>query len=300
MTRPTVAESMKECLYRRDPVFSFEFFPPKDEAGMRTLEHSINQLARLKPAFVSVTCGAAGATRDLTRNLVHSLQDKYAFGVIAHLTATGYSRDELAELIRDYRSQGIRNFLALRGDPPQDRPEWTPAPDQLKHAVDVVKSIHDRISDVSVGVAGYPEVHPEAESPDADLRRLKEKVDAGADFVITQMFFDNDLYFNFVNRARQAGVRIPILPGIMPVTRAGQVERFQSLCRVVVPPPLASALAAVDDPARIREIGVSYASAQCADLLRRGAPGIHFYTLNQSRACHAIFAALQAMGWSAA
>lgn len=296
---PTVAESMRERLYRRDPVFSFEFFPPRDEAGMKTLERSLEELARLNPAFVSVTCGAAGSTRDLTRDLVRSLQNKFAFGVMAHLTATGYSRDELAGLIRDYRSHGIRNFLALRGDPPRDDPAWRPAPGQAKFAVEVVEAIRECVADVSVGVAGYPETHPDAESPEADLRRLKEKVDAGADFVITQMFFDNDVYFRFVDRARKSGVRIPILPGIMPVTRTGQVERFQALCRVVVPPPLASALAAVADPAGVREIGVSYAAAQCADLLRRGAPGIHFYTLNQSRACHTVFAALQAMGWSA-
>ena len=264
---------------------------------MQTLEHSIIELAGLNPAFVSVTCGAAGSTRDLTRDLVRSLQDRFDFGVMAHITATGYSRSELIQLIRDYYALGIRNFLALRGDPPRDIPGWRPAPDQVSYAAEVVKLIRDNVHDASIGVAGYPETHPDAMSAEDDLRRLKEKVDAGADFVITQMFFDNDVYFRFVDLARKNGIRIPILAGIMPVTRAGQVERFQSLCRVDVPAPLVAALGSGRDAAGIREIGVSYAAAQSADLLRRGAPGIHFYTLNQSRACHTVFAALQAMGW---
>lgn len=294
----TVADSMRERLYHRDPVFSFEFFPPKDEAGMKTLERSVEELSSLAPTFVSVTCGAGGSTRDLTRDLVVDMQNKHSFGVMAHVTATGYSRSELADVIREYHKRGIRNFLALRGDPPRDNPDWTPSPDQAKNAREVVEIIKKTLSDASVGVAGYPEIHPEALSAEKDLFYLKEKVDAGADFVISQMFFNNDVYFDFSEKARKAGIKIPIMPGLMPITRTGQVERFQSMCKVIVPPSLVESLDTNTDNTGVREIGVSYASAQAADLLRRGAPGIHFYTLNQSRACHTVFATLRAMGWT--
>lgn len=295
--RETVRETVRERLYRREPVFSFEFFPPKDEKGAEGLRLAMAELAPLEPAFVSVTCGAAGSTRDLTRDVVCSLQDRYAFGVMAHITAIGYSRAELREVIRDYRRNGIRSFLALRGDPPRDNPSWRPPADQLEHARDVVELVASETEGTSVGVAGYPEVHPEAAGIDTDLAFLKAKVDAGADFVVTQMFFDNDAYFTFVHQARKAGILVPILPGVMPITRPGQIERFETLCRVAVPESLRQILASNANSERFREIGVSFATAQCADLLRRGAPGVHFFTLNQSRACHTVYASLKAMGW---
>lgn len=291
-----VVESMRERLYRRDPVFSFEFFPPKDDKGRETLERSLAELARLNPAFVSVTCGAAGSTRELTRDLVSSMQERYDFGVMAHITATGYSRGDLAELVADYRGRGVRNFLALRGDPPRDVPGWRPPADQAESAREVVDIIRRVAPDACVGVAGYPEIHPLATDAEADLRSLGEKVAAGADFVVTQLFFNNEAYFDFVARARQAGIKVPILPGIMPVTRAGQVDRFRELCGVGVPGALDGLLAG-DDAGRTREVGLAYAAAQCADLLRRGAYGIHFYTLNQSRSCHILYGILKAMGW---
>ncbi|MCC8189707.1 MAG: methylenetetrahydrofolate reductase [NAD(P)H] [Planctomycetes bacterium] len=291
-----VVETVRDRLYRRVPVFSFEFFPPKDEAGMATLERSLAELAALNPAFVSVTCGAGGSTRELTRDLVLSMQERYDFGVMAHITAMGYSRTELADLVADYRRRGIRNFLALRGDPPRDRPEWQAPADQAATATEVVEIIRSVARDVSVGVAGYPEFHPQCASPEDDLRHLGEKVAAGADFVVTQLFFNNEHFFNFVARARRYGVTVPILPGIMPVTRSGQVERFREMCRVTVPPAL-DGLLADEEAVRQRGVGVAYAAAQCADLLRRGACGIHFYTLNQSRACHTLFEILTAMGW---
>ncbi|MDR0363248.1 MAG: methylenetetrahydrofolate reductase [NAD(P)H] [Planctomycetota bacterium] len=297
MATTSVVETMRGRLFRRDPVFSFEFFPPRDAKGEETLARAMAELAPLNPAFVSVTCGAAGATRHLTRDLVCSLQSRHSFGVMAHITAVGHSREELAELVKDYHSRGIRSFLALRGDPPRDEPDWTPRPNQAKNAAEVVQIIRGLFPDVSIGVAGYPETHPEAESVESDLRYLRVKVEAGADFVVTQMFFDNAGYFAYEHRARKIGVKAPILPGIMPITRAGQIERFQSMCRVEIPEQLRLAIGSKDDPHRIREIGISFAAAQCADLLRRGAPGIHFFTLNQSRAGHAVFAALQAMGW---
>ncbi len=291
-----VVESMRERLYQRDPVFSFEFFPPKDERGMKTLEASLAELSPLDPAFVSVTCGAAGSTRDLTRDLVISMQERYDFSVMAHITATGYSRLELADLVADYKRRGICNFLALRGDPPKDAPDWRPPADQAETAAEVVRIIREVAPGVSIGVAGYPEKHPAAATAESDLASLAEKVRAGADFVVTQLFFNNESYFNFIARARAAGVKVPILPGIMPVTRSGQVERFKELCGVCVPPHL-DELFADDDEVKSGRVGVAYAAAQCADLLRRGAVGVHFYTLNQSRASHALYGILKGMGW---
>ncbi len=295
MTR-NVAESVRERLYRRDPVFSFEFFPPKDEKGAATLERSVALLAKLNPAFVSVTCGAAGSTKELTRDLVLSMQERHDFGVMAHITAMGYSRSDLADLVADYARRGVRNFLALRGDPPRDVPDWAPPAGQPANAREVVEIIRASApAGVSVGVAGYPEKHPDAPTMEEDLTHLAEKVAAGADFVVTQLFFDNGSYFDFVAAARRHGVKVPILPGLMPVTRTGQLERFRELCHVktegVAP------LFADGDAIAANSTGVSYAAAQCADLLRRGAPGVHFYTLNQSRASHTLFTILQSMGW---
>ncbi len=291
-----VVETMRERLYLRDPVFSFEFFPPKDEKGHATLEKSLAELARLNPAFVSVTCGAAGSTRDLTRDLVLSMQERYDFGVMAHITAMGYSRSELADLVADYRRRGVRNFLALRGDPPRDVPDWQPPTDQANNAREVVEIIRRVAPDVCIGVAGYPEKHPQAPSHEEDMRHLGEKVAAGADFVVTQLFFNNESYFDFVHRARLEGIKVPILPGIMPVTRVGQVDRFRELCQVEVPPAL-DGLLQDDEAVKTRGVGIAYAAAQCADLLRRGAYGIHFYTLNLSRASHTLYEILKAMGW---
>lgn len=295
MTR-NVVNSMRDRLYRRDPVFSFEFFPPKNDKGVQTLEKSLTELAPLNPAFVSVTCGAGGSTRNTTRDLVIAMQERYDFGVMAHITATGYSRAELAELVAEYHDRGVNSFLALRGDPPRDIPDWTPPADQPANAREVVEIIREVAPDVSIGVAGYPEKHPQALSFEEDLRHLSEKVAAGADFVITQLFFNNESYFNYVSRARAVGVKVPILPGIMPVTRPGQAERFRELCGVQIPEAFGGLLTD-EDAVTLRDVGVAYAAAQCADLLRRGACGIHLYTLNQSRASHVLYKILRAMGW---
>lgn len=291
-----VVETMRDRLYRRDPVFSFEFFPPKDAKGWDTLNASLAELAPLNPAFVSVTCGAAGSTRELTRDLVLSMQERYDFGVMAHITAMGYSRSELADLVSDYCRRGIRNFLALRGDPPRDAPDWRPPENQAANAREVVRIIRSVARDVAIGVAGYPETHPDATNPEEDMRHLAEKVAEGADFVVTQLFFRNESYIRFVHNARRLGIKTPILPGIMPVTLPGQTKRFKELCRVDVPPALENLLSD-PDTVKARGAGVAYAAAQCADLLRQGAYGIHFYTLNQSRACHTLYEIIKALGW---
>jgi methylenetetrahydrofolate reductase (NADPH) len=224
------------------------------------------------------------------------MQDRYDFGVMAHITAMGYSRADLADLVSDYAKRGVRNFLALRGDPPRDVPDWAAPAEQPANAREVVEIIRKTAPPgVSVGVAGNPEKHPDAPSMEEDLAHLAEKVAAGADFVVTQLFFDNESYFGFVAAARRHGVKVPILPGIMPVTRAGQLERFRDLCHVKIGgvTPLFADEAAIKE----RSTGVSYAAAQCADLLRRGAPGIHLYTLNQSRASHTLYTILRSLGW---
>ncbi len=292
----SIVDSMRERLYRRDPVFSFEFFPPKDAKGQETLDRSVAELAPLDPAFVSVTCGAGGGTKDKTRDVVLGMQEKYDFGVMAHITATGFSRGELADLVADYARRGVGSFMALRGDPPRDNPDWQAPADQAADAREVVEIIRRVAPGVSIGVAGYPEKHPLAADMEADLLSLKRKVAAGADFVVTQLFFDNESYFAFVARARALGIKVPILPGIMPVTRGGQVERFREMCGVSVPEAVCGPLSD-DEAVRAHGFGLAFAAAQCADLLRRGAYGIHFYTLNQSRACHALYKILKAMGW---
>ncbi len=291
-----IPERIRERFYCREPVFSFEFFPPKNTKGEEALREALRLLAPLAPTFVSVTYGAGGATRTRTREIVCSLQQEYGLTVMAHVACLGHSAAEVRQILEEYAAHGIRNILALRGDPPRGETEWKLVMGGPQHASEVVRMAAE-MGGFAIGVAGYPEKHPEAPTLEADIERLREKVAAGADFVITQIFFDNDVYFDFVSRARRAGVRVPILPGVMPVTRAGQIEHFHKLCGCAIPETLVRHLAACgSNEARMQEIGLAYCAAQCADLLRRGAPGIHFFTLNQSRACHTIYAALNAMG----
>lgn len=301
MDAPSIRDDMKTRLYRREPVMSFEFFPPKDERGVEALDRALSDLAPFQPAFVSVTCGAGGTTRDRTAEVVRRLQQSHSFGVMAHIVACGSSRASLAEQVRAYTAAGVNSFLALRGDPPADQPDWQPAPDQPVHGDEVVRIVRENAPNASIGVAGYPEGHPESPDLVSDIERLRDKIDAGADFVVTQMIFDNETYFDFQRRARNAGIRVPILPGIMAITRPGQIERFRELSgeHVHYPEALLQALDAMgDDGERVRELGTAFAAAQCADLLRRGAPGVHLYTLNQSRTGHAIFQSLRALGWT--
>lgn len=295
-TEARIIHRVKERLYHRLPVFSFEFFPPKNEAGYETLWKSLERLAPMKPDFVSVTYGAGGTTRDKTRDIVKEIQSRFGVSAMAHLTCIGATNDEIRALLKEYAEAGICNILALRGDPPKDQPDWTPVANGPQYAIDLVHLSRD-VSEFSIGVAGFPEKHPQAPTMEEDLRFLKAKVDAGAEFVITQLFFDNELYFDYVKAARKMGITVPILPGIMPITSGKQIARFRELAGCYIPADLEAVLTGEDmDDERAREMGLAYCAAQCADLLRRGAPGIHFYTLNQSRACHTIHAALKAMG----
>jgi methylenetetrahydrofolate reductase (NADPH) len=282
-----------QILEGRRPVFSFEFFPPKTDEGMEQLKQTLQELKQDEPAYVSVTYGAAGATRNLTVEITKWIKQDLGVEAMAHLSCVGEPVERLRDILDQMRDAGIENVLALRGDAPRGAAEWTPHPGGLSYSTELAKLINDNY-DFSIGAACFPEVHPEAPDMAHDLKFLKEKVNAGVGFLITQLFYDNQLYFDFVEEARAAGIGVPIVPGIMPVTNFGQIKRIAEMCGSVIPETLEHELAArADDPSALTELGVAYATLQCADLLARGAPGIHFYTLNRSPATRAILAALR-------
>ena len=276
------------------PCFSFEFFPPKTEEGEKNLRAALEELKKDTPEFVSVTYGAGGSTRDRTIGIVKWIKQELGIEAMAHFTCVGATVEDLRGTLDEIRASGIENVLALRGDPPQGQTEWTKTEGGLEYSTQLIDLIRGSY-EFAVGAACFPEVHPQAESPESDIRFLKEKVDAGASFLITQLFFDNAFYFEFVERARDAGITVPIIPGIMPVTNFAQVKRMSDMCGASFPEQYAAELEArKDDPDATADLGVAYATLQCSDLLARGAPGIHFYTLNRSPATRAILAALRA------
>jgi methylenetetrahydrofolate reductase (NADPH) len=283
-----------QILEERRPCFSFEFFPPKTDEGMANLKHAIDDLAEDEPAYVSVTYGAGGSTRDRTVEITKWIKQQVGLEAMAHLSCVGEPVERLREILDEIGAAGIENVLALRGDPPRGETEWKPHPGGLHYSTELAELIA-RNYPFCIGAACFPEVHPEAPSLEHDLNFLKEKVAAGASFLITQLFFDNELYFDFVEEARMAGIDVPIIPGIIPVTGYRQIKRFTEMCGASIPDDFERELAArEDDPEAVKDLGVSYATLQCADLLARGAPGIHFYTLNKSPATRAILAALRA------
>jgi methylenetetrahydrofolate reductase (NADPH) len=285
---------ISDLLEHRRPVFSFEFFPPKTDEGQRTLEGTLAVLKDDEPDYVSVTYGAGGTTRNRTVDITKSIKRDLGIEAMAHLSCVGEPAERLGELLDDIDSAGIENVLALRGDPPRGETEWRPHPGGLSYSVELIRLIRERF-DFCVGAACFPEVHPDAQDRESDLRYAREKVEAGAAFLITQLFFDNELYFEFVEDARRAGIEVPIIPGIMPITNYGQIRRFTEMCGATIPDELTAQLdGRADDPEAVAELGVAYATLQCSDLLARGAPGIHFYTLNRSTATRAILAALRA------
>lgn len=274
------------------PVFSFEFFPPKTEDGVESLFRTLRDLAELKPGFVSVTYGAGGSTRQRTVEVVTRIRQETGIEAVAHLAALGHTEAELVHVLSQYRNAGLSNVLALRGDPPRDGGK--PATSELPFARDLVQLVRREAPEMCIGGACYPEGHLEADNLDVDLEHLKAKVDAGCDFLITQLFFDNAFYFHFVERARRAGITVPIVPGLMPITNVEQIERFTRLCGATIPMRLKLKLEQFkDDPEAILQLGVAHATIQSVELLRAGVPGIHFYTLNRSRSSRMIFAALQ-------
>jgi methylenetetrahydrofolate reductase (NADPH) len=283
-----------ELLESRRPVFSFEFFPPKSDEGRRTLESTLAVLKEDSPDYVSITYGAGGSTRDATVELTRWIKHDLGIEAMAHLSCVGEPRERLAEILDQIEGAGLENVLALRGDPPRGESEWQPHPGGLSYSVELIRLIRER-SELCVGAACFPEIHPDAPDRRSDLRYAREKQEAGAAFLITQLFFDNELYFDFVEEARAAGVRVPIIPGIMPITNLSQIKRFTEMCGASIPDELERQLnGRAEDPEAVAELGVAYATLQCSDLLARGAPGIHFYTLNRSPATRAILAALRA------
>jgi len=280
-----------------EPAFSFEFFPPKTDEGEANLADALTELARLEPTFVSVTYGAGGtpAQRGKTIDIVSTIKQDHGLEAMAHFTCVGASVDELRAVLDRMRDAGIENVLALRGDPPAgvDASAWVAADGGLRYSRELIELIRADY-DFAVGAACFPEVHLAAESAESDLKYTREKVDAGARFLITQLFFDNQLYYDFVARARDAGIEVPIIPGIMPITNAAQIRRFTQMCGASIPPGLMRELELrADQPDAVTDFGVAYATMQCADLLANGAPGIHFYTLNRSPATRAILSALR-------
>lgn len=273
-------------------VFSFEFFPPKTDEGVVQLFKTIGDLKPLNPAFVSVTCGAGGGTRDRTVDLVRRIKHQHGIEAMAHLTCTGSDRSEIDRTLEEMDKAGIENVLALRGDPPKGETTFHPQAKGFSHASDLVAYIRQRYNFSLVG-AGYPEGHVECRDLEKDLTYLKVKVDAGLDFVITQLFFDNQCYFAFLERARAIGIQVPIVPGIMPITNVGQVKRFTEMCGASIPANLLTELESVqDNPESVMRLGIRHATAQCRELLLAGTPGIHFYTLNKSPATRAILESL--------
>jgi methylenetetrahydrofolate reductase (NADPH) len=281
-------------LEERRPVFSFEFFPPKTDEGQRTLEQTLSELKDDQPDYVSVTYGAGGSTRERTVEITKWIRQDLGIEAMAHLSCVGEPKERLVEILKELEDVGIDNVLALRGDPPRGQSEWKPHPGGLHYSIELIELIRDGF-EFSIGAACFPEVHPEAPSLEHDLRYAHRKVQGGAGFLITQLFFDNELYFDFIEEARAAGIVVPIVPGIMPITNYRQIKTITGMCGASIPAELERELGGrADDPEAVAELGVAYATLQCSDLLARGAPGVHFYTLNRSPATRAILAALRA------
>jgi methylenetetrahydrofolate reductase (NADPH) len=276
-------------------LFSFEFFPPKTDAGQQALERTIRELAELTPAFVSVTYGAGGSTRTKTIELVSWIEREAHLTAMAHLTCVGASQQEIGAVVDRLVDAGIDNIMVLRGDPPAGQERFERTPGGFSYAADLVAFIRKRFGPrLCLGGAGNPEGHIECRDLDQDIMHLKAKVDAGLDFVVTQLFFDNRVYFDFVARARAAGINVPIVPGLMPIRNVGGIERMTKLSGASIPASLHAELQRCrDDDAAVAALGIAQTTAQAVELLHGGAPGIHFYTLNQSPATRVILTALK-------
>ncbi len=288
---------IRDRLATGKPSISFEFFPPKSDEAAAQLERTIVELGALDPAFVSVTYGAGGSTREKTLEIVSRIREHSGIEAMAHLTCVGATREEIGAVVGRLTDAGVSNILALRGDPPKGESSFTAVEGGFSYASELTAFIRERHgASLSVGGAAYPEKHVECSDLELDLRNLKRKVDAGADFLITQLFFDNRRYWEFCSRASAAGINVPIIPGIMPITSAAQLDRWVA-CGASLPFQLAEQMTArKSDPQAVMQLGVAHATAQCIDLLRGGAPGVHFYTLNRSTAAKDIFAELRVAG----
>ena len=276
------------------PCFSFEFFPPKTAEGETSLFEALDDLKALEPGFVSVTYGAGGSTREKTLEVVTRIKRETGIEAMAHFTCVGHSKDEIRDILKKLADAGVENVIALRGDPPRGQTTFVKHAGGFGNANELVAFIREEKFPFCVAGAAYPEGHPECLSKEVDLENLKRKVKAGVDFLVTQLFFDNAFYFDFVEKARKAGIKVPIVPGIMPITNVEQIQRFTRLCGATIPMRLQLRLEQIkDDAESVMQLGVAHATVQCTELLDRGVPGIHFYTLNRSPATRMIVSALQ-------
>jgi methylenetetrahydrofolate reductase (NADPH) len=286
---------ISELFAQRRPLRSLEFFPPKDDAQHEAMRNAAAALKRIAPDFVSVTYGAGGTTRERTARASAMLKAEFGFTVMPHLTCVGHSRAELNDVADRIHAGGFRNIMTLRGDPPKGDTAFTPAPDGLRYASELVALLKARHADFCLGVAGYPEKHPEAASLETDLDNLKRKVDAGAAFITTQLFFDNSHYYHYVEKVRARGIEVPVVPGIMPVLSLKQVQRFTSMCGATLPEKLIKRLeAAGDTPDIVETLGIDWALTQIRDLLANGVPGYHLYIMNRAKSALALAAGLAA------
>jgi methylenetetrahydrofolate reductase (NADPH) len=289
--------SIKQSLATNSPLFSVEFFPPKSNAAACQLLETALKIQTYKPDFVSITYGAGGSTRSRTLSYARKLQEDYGYRVMPHLTCMGHSRDELKQIIHEFKEAGIQQIMALRGDPPKTQANFTPHPDGLSYANQLVELIREVYPECEIGVAGYPEKHPEAPSLERDLVNLKRKVDAGATFITTQLFFDNSAYYKFVEKCHRHNITIPILPGIMSATSYKQIVRFCDMCGASIPEALNRQLLAVgDDRDAAEAIGMQWCYEQTRELIENGAPGIHLYILNRADIATALMDQLKSDG----
>ncbi|MDD3802117.1 MAG: methylenetetrahydrofolate reductase [NAD(P)H] [Desulfuromonas thiophila] len=281
---------MKQILDRQQPSLSFEFFPPQTPAGWQALEQEIAALVPLQPTSVSITYGAGGSTRDQTHELVLRIQRQTGITVVPHQTCVAASRQEVREILVRYQNEGIENLLALRGDPPRDQPNWQPPADGFVRAADLVRFVRQEFPTMSIGVAGFPEGHPATPNRLLEMEYLRQKVAAGADYIVTQLFFDNRDFYDFCERCELAGIRVPVLAGIMPLRSRKSMERLAELAAGArFPAALLRRLAAAADDGEVERIGIDWATEQVADLLGQGVRGVHFYTLNSAAATREIF-----------
>jgi methylenetetrahydrofolate reductase (NADPH) len=283
---------IREIFERNDKTFSFEFFPPRDEISAVDFGINVGQLIKLNPSFVSVTYGAGGSSQQRTFSLVDYLQNKIGLTTMAHYTCVGASRDKILTDMKYLHGLGIENLMLLRGDPPKGTSRFQASENGFSHASELIAFVNNHYV-FSIGGAAYPEKHPEAATLIEDVNHLKAKYESGIDFLITQLFFNNEAYFSFVKLARENGINCRIIPGIIPVTSYKQINRFVDMTAAHIPDDLHEKLNRYkDNPGKIYQAGIDFSIRQCIDLIERGAPGIHFYTLNQSRAAVEVFESL--------
>jgi len=275
---------IKEILKEKKTIFSCEFYPPKTSEGIQDLYKAVYDLKNLGPGYISVTYGAGGSTREKTVEMVSKIKQEIGIEAMAHLTCVGHSKNEIKEVLNQIKDKGIENIIALRGDPPKGEKNFMPHPDGFKNAHELTGFIHGSY-DFCIAVAGYPEGHIEAPSKAKDWDYLEKKVHAGADFIVTQLFFNNADFFNFEKEMRKRGVVVPIIPGIMPITNFHQIVKFTQMCGATIPEVLLKDLESVqDNGGAVEEKGVEFATKQCEELILNGVKGIHFYTVNKSKA----------------